>query len=106
MDLALWIADQPCAMSMCVEPINFKTGAIFLSTPAAATLYIENVHVETSRRCAVRHLRSRGAFFENVIVNRVYSSKRFSSNIRIWNADAERLFHTYNQLQRVDGIKA
>ena len=52
------------------------------------------------------HLRSRSALFENVIVNRVYSSKRFPGYIGIWNTDAERLFHTYNQLQRVDGIEA
>jgi hypothetical protein len=63
----------------------------------------------TSKRhgaALLEHLRSRGAFFENVIVDRVYCSKRFSGYIGIWNADAERLFHTHNQLQRVDGIKA
>src|SRR6266478_4318456 len=53
MDLAVWIADQPCLMPVCVEPVNFQTGAIFLSAPAAATLYVENVHVETPRRCVV-----------------------------------------------------
>src|SRR6185436_11807851 len=36
-----------------IEPVNFQTGAIFLSAPAAAALYVENVHVETSPRCAV-----------------------------------------------------
>ena len=51
------------------------------------------------------HLCSRGALFENVIVNCVYSSKGFSRDIGIWNADAERLLHTHNQLQRVDGIE-
>ena len=63
----------------------------------------------TSKRygdARLAHLRSRGALFENVIVNRVYSPKRFSGYIGIWNADAERLFHTHNQLQRVDGIEA
>src|SRR5436305_6870120 len=53
MDLAVWIADQPCLMSVRVEPVNFQTGAIFLSAPTAAALYVENVHVETPRRCAV-----------------------------------------------------
>src|SRR5512132_1888722 len=53
MDLAVWIADQRCLMAMCVEPVNFQTGAIFLSAPAAAALYVENVHVETPRQCAV-----------------------------------------------------
>src|SRR6516225_10377388 len=40
-------------MSVCVEPVNFQTGAIFLSAPAAATLNVENVHVETGRRYTV-----------------------------------------------------
>ena len=63
----------------------------------------------TSKRngaAPLEHLGSRGALFENVIVDRVYRSKRFSSYIGIWNANAERLFHTHNKLQRVDGIKA
>src|SRR5438874_5547286 len=54
MDLAVWIADQPCLMPVCIEPVNFQTGTIFLSAPAAATLYVENVHVESPRPCAVR----------------------------------------------------
>src|SRR3954471_10794027 len=105
MDLAVWIADQPCLMRMCVEPVNFETGAIFLSAPAATTLYVENVHVETPWQCALNTLRSRGALFENVIVNRVYSPQGFSRDIGIWNTDAERLFHTHNEFQRVDGIE-
>jgi hypothetical protein len=38
---------------MCVEPINFQTGAILLSTPTAAALYVENIHLEnaTALRC-------------------------------------------------------
>src|SRR5258708_6516610 len=40
-------------MPVCVEPVNFQTGAIFLSAPTAATLYVEYVHVETARRGAV-----------------------------------------------------
>src|SRR5262249_8764479 len=93
-------------MPVCVEPINFQTGAIFLSAPASATLYVKNVHVETRRLAPLAHLGSRGALFENVIVDRVYGPKRFSGYIGIWNADAERLFHTHNQLQCVDRIKA
>src|SRR5512132_4517200 len=102
MDLAVWIADQPCLMPVRVKPVNFKTGTIFLSAPAAATLCVENVH----GGARLAHLRGRGALFENVIVNCVYSPKRFPGYIGIWNAHAERLFHTHNQLQRVDGIKA
>ena len=105
MDLAVRIADQPRLMPVCVKPVNFQTGAIFLAAPAAATLYVENVHVESPRPCPSARLRSRGALFENVIVNRIYSPERFSGYIGIWNADAERLFHAHNQLQRVDGIK-
>jgi hypothetical protein len=32
---------------MRVQPVDFQTGAIFLPAPTAATLYIENVHVES-----------------------------------------------------------
>ena len=39
-------------------------------------------------------------------MNRVYSPKRFPGYVGIWDAYAERLFHTHNQLQRVDGIEA
>ena len=85
-------------MSMCIEPVNFQTGAIFLSAPAAATLYVENVHVERHGAAPLAHLGSRGALFENVIVDRVYSPQRLSGYIGIWNTDAERLFHTHNQL--------
>jgi hypothetical protein len=62
----------------------------------------------TSKRhggARLAHLRSRSALFENVIVDRVYIPKRFSGYIGIWNTDAKRLFHTHNQLQRVDGIE-
>src|SRR6516162_8740788 len=63
----------------------------------------------TSKRdgaAPLAHLCSGSALFENVIVNRIYSSKRFSGYIGIWNTDTERLFHTHDQLQRVYGIKA
>src|SRR5689334_17106982 len=33
---------------MCVEPIDFKTGAIFLSAPAKAAFYVEKVHARSS----------------------------------------------------------
>jgi hypothetical protein len=61
--------------------------------------------VRTAQR-AVPTLCSRGALFENVIVNRVYIPKGFSRDVGIWNADAKRLFHTYNQLQCIDRIEA
>ena len=52
------------------------------------------------------HLRGRGALFENVIVDRVYTPKRCAGYIGIWNPDAKCLFHTHDQLQRVNGIQA
>jgi hypothetical protein len=39
-------------MAMRIQPVNLQTGAILLAAPAAATLYVENVHVE-SMTCAV-----------------------------------------------------
>jgi hypothetical protein len=33
---------------MSIQPINFETGAILLAAPAAAALYVENVHVESA----------------------------------------------------------
>ena len=46
--LAVWVADEPCLVSVSVQPIDLKTGAIFLAAPAAAALYVENVHVESA----------------------------------------------------------
>jgi len=51
-NLTAWIADQPRLMAMRIQPVNLQTGAILLAAPAAATLYVENVHVE-SMTCAV-----------------------------------------------------
>ena len=35
-------------MPVSVEPIDLETGAVFLAAPAAAALYIENVHVDSA----------------------------------------------------------
>ena len=35
-------------MPMRVQPIDLETGAIFLAAPAAAALYVENVHVDSA----------------------------------------------------------
>ena len=48
MYLTIWIADEPCLMPMSIQPIDLKTGAVFLAAPAAAALYVENVHVESA----------------------------------------------------------
>jgi len=46
--LTIWIADEPCLMPMSIQPIDLKTGAVFLAAPAAAALYVENVHLESA----------------------------------------------------------
>ena len=46
--LAIRIADQPCLMLVSVQPIDLETRAVFLAAPAAAALYVENVHVESA----------------------------------------------------------
>ena len=48
MYLTIRIADEPCLMPMSIQPIDLKTGAVFLAAPAAAALYVENVHVESA----------------------------------------------------------
>ena len=35
-------------MPMSIQPIDLETGAVFLAAPAAAALYVENVHVESA----------------------------------------------------------
>ena len=60
-------------MPMSVQPIDFQAGAVFLAAPAAAALYVENVHVDSAATAGYRNLSSRFAFFENVIVDCIYS---------------------------------
>ena len=48
MHLTVRIADKPCLMPMAVQPIDLETRAILLTTPAAAALYVEDVHVESA----------------------------------------------------------
>ena len=52
------------------------------------------------------NLSSRRTFLENVIVNRSYSSKRFTSYLGAGHTDSKCFFHAYHQLQRVNGIQA
>ena len=52
--LTIWIADKPCLMPMSIQPIDLKTGAVFLAAPAAAAFYVENVHVESATRAVTR----------------------------------------------------
>ena len=35
------VADQPGAVAVCIQPIDFETGAIFLSAPTATALEME-----------------------------------------------------------------
>src|SRR5206468_6421313 len=51
-NLTAWIADQPRLMPMRIQPVNLQTSTILLAAPAAATLYVENIHVE-SMTCTV-----------------------------------------------------
>jgi len=44
-NLTAWVAGQPCLMPVRIQPINFQASAILLAAPAAATLYVENVHI-------------------------------------------------------------
>ena len=57
-------------------------------------------------RTRAARLRGRSAFFQNVIVNRIYSSKRFTRYVRAWDTDTKCFFHTYYELERIDGIQA
>src|SRR5206468_3323402 len=92
-------------MPMSVQPIDLETRAIFLATPAAAALYVEDVHVGIGDGCRHRNLSSRAAFFENVIVDCVYSLKGFASDFRAWHTDPKRFLHAHDQLERIDGIQ-
>src|SRR5262249_19288544 len=47
--LTIWIANKPRLMSVSVQPIDLETGAIFLAAPAAAALYVENVHMKSAK---------------------------------------------------------
>jgi hypothetical protein len=48
MHLTIRIADKPCLMPVSIQPIDFEAGPVFLAAPAAAALYVENVHVESA----------------------------------------------------------
>ena len=64
-------------MPVSIQPIDLETGAILLAAPAAAALYVENVHVDSAATAVTAILSSRFAFFENVIVDCIYSLQRF-----------------------------
>jgi hypothetical protein len=59
MHLTIRIADQPRLMSVSVEPVDLETRAVFLAAPAAAALYVENVHVDTAPGSTARRLENR-----------------------------------------------
>src|SRR5438094_9526666 len=63
-----------------------------------------------TRAITIRWLRAnlagRATFFENIIVNRIYGSKRLASNFRAWHAHAEGFLHAYHQFERVDRVEA
>jgi hypothetical protein len=44
-NLTARVADQPCVMSVRIQPVNLQTSTILLAAPAAATLNVENIHV-------------------------------------------------------------
>ena len=48
MYLTIRVADEPCLMPVSIQPVDLETGAILLAAPAAAALYVENVHVESA----------------------------------------------------------
>ena len=48
MHLTIRIANEACLMPMSVQPIDLETRAILLTAPAAAALYVQDVHVESA----------------------------------------------------------
>ena len=84
-------------MAVRVEPVYLQAGtALLLAAPAAAALYVENVHVDATAVRRQHILGSRGSFFENVIVDCVYGLECFSGYIGVWHADTKRFFHAYH----------
>jgi hypothetical protein len=103
--LTTWIAYEPCLMPVSVQPINLQTRAILLAAPTAAALYVENIHVDPAATAITATLSSGAAFFENVIVDRIYGLKRLAGYFRTWHADPKCFLHAYHQLERIDGIQ-
>ena len=52
LDLTAWIASQPCLVSVSIQPVDLEAGAILLAAPAAAALYVKNIHVGSTIRCS------------------------------------------------------
>src|ERR1043165_8972831 len=83
---------------------------LFASHPSyawnPAGSHLQSRHIapaKTMKRDAPFHdLGSCRAFFENIIVNRIYSSKRLPSYIGTGHTDSKGLFHAYHQLERVN----
>jgi hypothetical protein len=93
-------------MPVLIQPVDLEAGAILLAAPAAAALNVENIHVgSTITACVSLGLTNRSAFFENIIVNCIYSFERRPSDFRVWHADSKSLLHAHHQLERVDGIE-
>jgi hypothetical protein len=60
--------------------------------------------VRSMARTSAARLRGRPRF-PNVIVNRIYSPKRFTRYVRAWDTDTKCFFHTYYKLEGINGIK-
>ena len=106
MNLAIRIANQPCLVCVSIQPVDLQTSAIFLAAPAAAALYVEDVHVEATALRRPYILGSSSTFFEKVIVDGVYTPKRFCGYVRVGNADAKCFFHAHYELECVDRIQS
>ena len=83
-------------MAVRVEPVYLQTGAVLLAAPASAALYVKNIHVDAMGLRRQYILGSGGPFFENVIVDCIYSLERFSGYIGVWHTDTKRFFHAYH----------
>src|ERR1041384_7332935 len=60
-DFRLRIADQPCLMTVRVQPIDLEAGPIFLAAPAATAFDVKDVHL----RSTITRGQILGAFVSN-----------------------------------------
>jgi hypothetical protein len=107
-NLALRVAHEPGLMAVRIQPVYLEAGSVFLASPAAAALDMQNIHEYERRppRLTVRgNLGAFRAFFENIIMNGIDRAKGAACHFRIRDADTESFFHTDGELQRVDRIK-
>ena len=90
---------------MRIQPIDLKTSAVFLAAPVCGCFLRRECSHGIGDHCRYHNLSSRAALFENVIVDCIYSLKRFASYFRAWHTDPKCFFHAHHQLQRIDGIQ-